>query len=222
MAMAVGIARRVIDSRAYARIYAQLSGELVGRQSVSGTSTTTARLGMLHEIVEFFENSLPEFITSVLGLAGTILILSALNRSVVLGCLAVAGGTAALYALTGGLTTHYNVKLNDEQERQVDAVGSGDAVRVVRHIRDMMHWNIKLSDLEATNFGIEWLFMIGLLVFSIGTVAERTMEYGTVFAIVMYVFQFVQSVIMLPLYYQHWLRLREISGRLGSLEVLAS
>ena len=217
--MGIAIARRVVDSRAYARIYARLGEELVGRQSESSTSTTTARLGMLREIVEFFENSLPGLITSVVGLAGTILILSVLNRPVFLGCLAVTGAAVVLYALTGRLTTRYNEGLNDEHERQVDAVESRDPARVGRHIRAMMRWNIKLSDLEAANFGIVWLFMIGLLVFSIGAAAEKTVEYGTVFAVVMYVFQFTESVILLPFYYQQWLRLREISGRIAAIGV---
>lgn len=216
--MAIGIARRLLDSRAYARIYARLGEELVVHQR-EGTSTTTARLGMLREIVEFFENSLPGLITSVLGLAGTVLILSLLNRPVFLGCLVVGGATAALYAFTGKLTTRYNQQLNDEHERQVDAVESGDAPRVGRHIRDMMRWNIKLSDLEAGNFGIVWVFMMGLLVFSIAAAAETTVEYGTVFAVVMYVFQFAESVTLLPFYYQQWLRLREVSGRLTAIGV---
>lgn len=216
-AMGIAILRRLVDSRAYARIYARLGEELVANRSETGTSTTTARLGMLREIVEFFENSLPGLITSVIGLAGTLIILSVLNRPVFIGCLAVIGATVVLYALTGGLTTRYNKGLNDEHERQVDAVESGDPVRVGLHLRDMMRWNIKLSDLEAASFGIVWLFMIGLLVFSIATAAERTVEYGMVFAVVMYVFEFAESVALLPFYYQEWLRLREISGRLTAM-----
>ena len=216
-AMGIAILRRLVDSRAYARIYARLGEELVANRSETGTSTTTARLGMLREIVEFFENSLPGLITSVIGLAGTLIILAVLNRPVFLGCLAVIGATVVLYGLTGGLTTRYNQGLNDEHERQVDAVESGDPARVGLHLRDMMRWNIKLSDLEAANFGIVWLFMIALLVFSIATAAERTVEYGMVFAVVMYVFEFAESVALLPFYYQEWLRLREISGRLTAM-----
>ena len=62
----------------------------------------------------------------------------------------------ALYALTGGLATRYNQGLNDEHERQVDAVDSGDPARLGKHLRAMMRWNIRLSDLEAANFGINW------------------------------------------------------------------
>ena len=59
--------------------------------------------------------------------------------------------------------------------------------------------------------------MMGLLVFSIASAAETTVVYGTVFAVVMYVFQFAESVTLLPFYYQQWLRLREVSGRLTAI-----
>ena len=216
--MGIAVLRRLVDSRAYARIYVTLGEEMAESAADSSTSTRTARLGMLREIVEFFENSLPELINSVIGLAGTVLILAALNVPVFLGCLVVALATVVLYALTGGLTIRYNQGLNDEHERQVDAVDSGDPARLAKHLRAMMRWNIRLSDLEAANFGINWVFMIALLVFAVSAATTETTEYGAVFAIVMYVFQFVESMLMLPFFYQQWLRLREISGRLAEAE----
>ena len=212
--MGIAVVRRLADSRAFARIYITLGEEMAAAAAASSTSTRAARLGMLKEIVEFFENSLPQLINSAIGLGGTVLILAALNLPVFLGCLVVAVGTAALYALTGGLTTRYNRGLNDEHERQVDAVDSGDPARLADHLRAMMRWNIRLSDLEAANLGINWVFMVALLVFAVGAAATETAEYGTVFAIVLYVFQFVESMLTLPYFFQGWLRLREISERL--------
>ncbi len=214
--MGIAVVRRLVDSRAYARIYVTLGEEMAESAAGSSTSTRTARLGMLREIVEFFENSLPELINAVLGLVGTVLILAALNVPVFLGCLVIAVATVVLYALTGTLTMRYNRGLNDEHERQVDAVDSGDPGRLATHLRAMMRWNIRLSDLEAANFGINWVFMIALLVFAVSAATTETAEYGAVFAIVMYVFQFVESMLMLPFFYQQWLRLREISGRLAA------
>ena len=216
-AMGIAILRRIVDSRAYARIYAKLGEELVAGQPETGTSTKTARLGMLREIVEFLENSLPELILNVLQLAGVILILSTLDLPIFVGCVVVICVTVAVYVLTGRLTTRFNRSYNDHYEQQVDAVESGDAARVGSHIRAMTRWNIKLSDLEAINYGVVWLFMVALLVFSIGAAADSIVEYGKVFAIVMYVFQFMEAVMALPLYYQQWLRLREISGRLTAM-----
>ncbi len=215
--MGIAVVRRLVDSRAYAGIYATLGEEMVEAAEGTSTSTRTARLGMLREIVEFFENSLPELINSVLGLGGTMLIVATLNFPVFLGCLAAAAATVVLYAVTGRLTTRYNQGLNDEHERQVDAVDSGDATRLGEHLRAMMRWNIRLSDLEAANFGINWVFMIALLVFAVGAAVQATAEYGAIFALVMYVFQFMESMMMLPFFYQQWLRLREISGRLGDV-----
>ena len=219
--MLIAIVRRLVDSRAYAKIYVGLGEEMVGADEESDTSTRTARLGMLREIVEFFENSLPALVNSLIGLAGTMLILWLLNVPVFLGCLVVAVATVTLYALTGRLTTRYNKGFNDQYERQVDAVHSGDPRRLREHLRAMMRWNIRLSDLEAANFGVNWVFMTGLLVFAVAAAAEQTLEYGAVFAIVMYVFQFVESMLGIPLYYQQWLRLREISGRLAGVGVEA-
>ena len=62
VAMAIATARRLVDSRAYARIYARLGEDMVHREPGCSTSTLTARLGMLREIVEFFENSLPNLL----------------------------------------------------------------------------------------------------------------------------------------------------------------
>ena len=216
--MAIAICRRVFDSRFFAGIYTRLSEDLVTHQSDSSTSIKTARLGMLKEVVEFLENSLPSLIMDVLGLAGTVLILLALKLPIFIGCLVVTGATATLYALTGRLTTRYNEGLNNEYEQQVAIVDGGDSHRIAQHIRHMMRWNIKLSDLEAANFGIIWVFMVGLIVFSVRTAAESTVRYGEVFAVVMYVFRFIESIGMLPAYYQEWLRLREISGRLAAVE----
>jgi len=208
------VARRVCDSRAYAKVYVRLSEELVARQAAVTVSAKTARLGMLREVVEFFENSLPTLVNSVFGIAGTALILWTLNLSIFLGCISVGMVAAVLYGFTGKFTTRCNEAFNNEYEKRVEAVESGVPRRVGRHVRRMMRWNIKLSDLEAANFGVVWVFMVALLVFSVNAAVENTDEYGKVFAIVMYVFQFMESVAMLPLYYQEWLRLREITGRL--------
>ena len=213
-AMGIAVLRRLIDSRAYGRIYTTLGEEMVARSDDSTTSTRTARLGMLREIVEFLENSFPELVISILGLIGTLAILASLNLRIFWGCVIVSVATITLYALTGRLTVRYNKGLNDEQERRVDIVHAGNPARVARHLRRMMRWNVRLSDLEAANYGVNWIFMTGLMIYAVAAATERTMDYGSIFAVVIYVFEFMESMMFLPLHYQQWLRLREISGRL--------
>ena len=61
--MVIAGGRRMVDSRAYGRIFIILGKELVGRESKRSTSATTARIGMLREIVQFFEDDLPQLIS---------------------------------------------------------------------------------------------------------------------------------------------------------------
>ena len=160
----------------------------------------TARLGMLWEMVEFFENSLPDLLTSVIRLAGTVFILSALNRPVFLGCLAVAAATVVLYALTGNLTTRYNQGLNDQHEREVDAVESGDPARVGRHLRDMMRWNHQAVGPRGRHLRHR-LGAHGSGCWSSRWRRRRSRpsSNGMVLAVVMYVFEFAESVTPAPL-----------------------
>ena len=213
--MVIAVVQRVVDSRAYAGIYVILGEEMMEAADGTSTSTRTARLGMLNEIVGFFENSMPALVNSVIGLVGTVVIVATLNFRIFLGCLAASAATVVLYALTSRLTTRYNRGYNDESERRVDAVDSGDPRRLGEHLRAMMRWNIRLSDLGAANTGINWIFTMVLLVFSVSAAVTEVAEYGAVFALVMYVWRFTGSVMMLPRFYQQWLRLREISGRLA-------
>ena len=108
-------------------------------------------------------------------------------------------------------------------ERQVDIISKNEVPGLKNHLRDLMNWNIKLSDLETINFSVVWVFMMGFLVVSIIWAAgEGESNYGKVFSLVMYVFQYIESVVTLPFFYQQWLRLREISGRLSHIEEVQS
>jgi len=56
--------------------------------------------------------------------------------------------------------------------------------------------------------------MIAYLLLCIMIAAKSGIEYGALFALITYVFQLIDNIESLPLYYQQWLRLREIQKRL--------
>ena len=214
--MGIAVVRRLVDSRAYAGIYTTLGEEMVARDTESSTSTRTARLGTQGD--RRVPGELAPGTDCQRGGAGRHRVDPVgAELPIFIGCLIVTAATVTLYALTGNRITRYNEGLNNEHERRVDIVHSGNPARVARHLRRVMRWNIRLSDLEAANFGVNWLFMVALMVYSVGAAAEQTVEYGIVFAVVMYVFEFMESMMMLPFHYQQWLRLREISGRLEAV-----
>ena len=220
LTLLVGAARRFYDSRFYARIFKKL-GLMLSRKEENTASQKAARLSMLGEIVEFFENSVPELVNSLIGLVGTLIIIAALHLKIFFGCVLILVVVVIVYAFTRNKTISYNAAYNNEMERQVNVLIQAKVPALKSHLKDLMRWNVKLSDLETINFSIVWMAMMVFLVLSIGWAVESsTANYGKVFALVMYIFQYIESVITLPFFYQQWLRLGEISNRFKGIDVV--
>lgn len=218
LALLVGSGRRFYDTRAYAGIYTTLSTEMVEREQDRNRSISSisARASLLTEFVEFLENSMPTIVTSLIGLVGILIIVFGLNLSVFWACTALFVLMAAVYAFSGKWNFRLNKEYNDELENQVAALSTRDMGVIGNHFKAVMRWNIKLSDLETANFALIWLGIIGLLVYApLAVINSGVANYGFVFSILMYVFQYIEAVIMLPFFIQQGIRLQEISGRLG-------
>lgn len=211
-----GSLRRFYDTRLYSGIYVDISSETADGDQTSDTSTLNARVLMLKELVEFFENSFPELIVSLTGLVGTVTILYSLDFEIFLGCLAVLVLIIVTFAITSKRTTSLNHHFNNTLEEQVTVIENRAQQPVRGFMTALMRWNIKLSDLETLIFAVIWAGMTALIVFSVvEAVGDGTLKVGAVMSIVMYVFQFAEGSGMLPLYYQQYLRLEEISSRLA-------
>ncbi|MEM6631968.1 MAG: ABC transporter six-transmembrane domain-containing protein [Bacteroidota bacterium] len=214
----VGVGRRVFDSRLYAQMYQTMGVRAISNMKDAQPSIKSARLGMIREWVEFMENSLPELIHAVLGLFGVILIIATLNLWVFYASLIVSLVIFLVYGLTRKKTMRLNKSSNDEWEKQVDILNRNDKHALSLHLKEMMKWNVRLSDLEAGNFSISWIILISFLLVSIHIgVGNGMVKYGALFSLIMYIFQYMENVANLPLFYQNWLRLKEIKGRIESL-----
>lgn len=210
----IGGGRRLIDSRFFAKIYTHVGIQTVNKLE-DDASVKTARLSMLGETIEFMENDLPNIISHTIGLVGVIIIIAALNLNIFMGCLLVVFLVVIIYILSSGKTLSTNTAFNNELEKQVSVLSEKKESALKLHLTKLMRWNIKLSDIETINFSLSWLIMIVLLIFSILiAVSDGIIQYGILFALVMYVFQFIESMVSLPIYYQQYLRLSEIVGRL--------
>ena len=215
IALAVGVFRRVFDSRFYAKVYQNIGGQTISKMPEGQSSVKSARLGMIQELVEFLENSLPELIGSLIGLVGVIAILITLNIKIFYGSLLITFLIVLIYWISSKKTIHFNRSSNDVLEKQVDVLSRNNENELKVHLKDLMKWNIKLSDLEALNFSLSWIllsiFLVGSIIIS---VSDGIVKYGVLFSLIMYVFQYMENVVQLPFFYQNWLRLKEIIARI--------
>ena len=213
----VGTLRRFYDTRLYSRIYAAIAEQIVEQEDEreAGVSVTSARVNMVGELVEFMENSFPAIINAAIALVGTLAMVLLLQTQVFLGCIAATILVIGLYGFTSRRTYRLNKGYNDEAEKRVKVLSANEPKRVTRHFSKMVRWNIRLSDLETVNFAVSWMIMIGVLAFAIYvTVRSGVTSHGQVLSILMYVFSYIESVISIPLFYQQFVRLQEITHRL--------
>jgi hypothetical protein len=77
-----------------------------------------------------------------------------------------------------------------------------------------VRWNIKLSGRETVNYILLFLGVIALLFYAPIALVTGGVEAGFVLAALMYVFQYVEGLLVMPLYIQQAIRLKEISDRL--------
>ncbi len=215
MAILIGGGRRYFDSRFYAKIYQKIGTKILSKMKTDQPSVKTARLGMINEAIEFMENALPELIANIIGIFGVVFIIASLNLHVFIGSLIATFLVFSIYFLSSKKTIRLNSSYNDELEKQVAIITTNDQDQLAIHLKNMMKWNVKLSDLEVFNFSISWIILIGFLVMSIWlSTVTGVIEYGALISLIMYVFQYIGAIIGLPIFYQNWLRFKEIKERL--------
>lgn len=216
--LVIGTGRRFYDTRVYSGIYRKISHEMVTREQNRKTSLSkiSARTNLFTEFIEFLENALPDILNQFLGLIGTLGIIIFIDIRIFWVCLGGVVLTVAVYILSQNIMFQLNKGQNDEFEKQIEVLSSSEPENISTHFRNLMGWNIKLSDLETINFSLTWIFLVGVLLGSILIVAtSATASFGQVVTIIMYVFGFMENVMAFPLYYQQIIRLQEIATRLA-------
>lgn len=215
----IGSLRRFYDSRAYSKVYKSIATQLVEdeQKKCNDISKISARISLLNELVEFFENSFPEIMNSFLGLIGVFIIISTINLEISLLCLLIILVIFVVYGVTSKKNLQLNKDYNDELETLVARLETKDKENINGYFERLMRVNVKLSDLETINFSIVTMVSMGIFTFSILIITlESNVAYGTVFSILMYAYEFIERIIVLPLYYQNYIRLKEISFRLST------
>lgn len=217
LSLIIGSGRRFYDTRAYSEIYTRVSEEMVTREQAkeSSLSKISARASLLTEYVEFLENSMPMILESIIGVVGVLVIIFTLNLTVFWTSVGLLGLMVAIYLLSGKLNYRFNEGYNNAIEEEVNALASRDMHIIRKYFRTVTQWNIKLSDLETWNYAALWLGIIAVLAYTpIVVIGSGVVNYGLVFSTLMYVFQYTESLLMLPYFIQQIIRLQEISVRL--------
>lgn len=217
--IAVGVVRRLYDTRVYGRIRVALGKALTDRAGGRPVSTVNARLGMGRELVDFLELELPEIMAAAVRLVIALVLLFAFHPVLCYAALAATLLTVALYGLFHGRFYRLNADYNHQAEQQVRVLEARSPAGILCHLTRLRRIEIRLSDTEAYLYGAIFAVLLGLILFNLwfsATAIETSV--GTTFAIVSYSWELVESALVLPETLKGWSRLSEIMARINKAE----
>lgn len=212
----IGAARRAVDTRAFARIYAELAVPVVISQREKGLdkSAITARVALSRQFVDFFEQHLPTLIMSSFSIIGAAVMLLWLEFwSGVTACfiLVFFGLMLPKYAKTNDLLY---LKLNDRLEKEVNLIEQKRHYHLNKHYDWLAELRIRLSNREAAGYlwiGVSAAILFGVTVVNLAT--TEGVQAGHIYAVITYLWTFAISLDDAPRLLEQFSNLKDIGKR---------
>jgi len=216
---AIGAARRSIDTRTFARIYAELAVPVIiaQREEQHSASTIAARVALSREFVDFFEKHLPVLVTSVASIIGAAAMLLLLQFWTGVACLFILAFFTLFLPGFSSRNEALFVRLNDRLEKEVAFVNSASRRSLSRHYDVLARLRIKLSDREA--FGYLAIGTVTAILFAstILTMSfEGGLDAGHIYSVMTYMWMFAMSLDDGPQLLEKYSQLKDIGKRVNT------
>jgi hypothetical protein len=189
----LAVARQWFDTRSFDGLYRGLASDLMDQQRADGDATTAvvARTALAGEYVDFLERDVVAAIAAAFAVLGSLAMLFFYDP--LLGAVAalVAVPVAALNQCLVRRSGRIHRRLNDQSELEVSLIDAGSSSDLRGHFGVVAKQWIRLSDAEATSWGLVDLIALGLAVFALVRTTRTTVEVGTIFAVIAYVWAYL-------------------------------
>ena len=216
--LVIGTIRHRLDTRTYSAIYSSLVTKFLARRyNKSDISKLSAHSTLAREFVDFLEFDLAYVIEAAYSILGSLLLLFFYDTSVVLVCLSILLPVTGFSYLYGKRMNNLNYQKNDELEKQVDIISTGNNHLIRQHYDNLRKLQIRISDQEAWNFGImEIMIMvvIGVSLLITNKTAGSGIEAGSLIGIYSYIQRFVSGLDTIPYTVQRLSSLNDITRRI--------
>ncbi len=216
--LVIGTIRHRYDTRTYSAIYTSLVTKFLSRKIKSQeVSKLSAHSTLAREFVDFLEFDLVYIIEAVYNILGSMILLFFYQSSVVLLCLAILLPVMTISYFYGKKMKRLTQLKNDELEKQVNVISSGDSTAIQKHFNNLRKWQIRISDQEAWNFGMMELMVMVVIALSLlitNQVAGTTVLAGNIIGIYTYILKFVSGLDTIPYTVQRITALNDITQRI--------
>jgi ABC-type multidrug transport system fused ATPase/permease subunit len=214
----MGTVRHRLDTRTYTSIYTSLVTKFLARRyQKADVSKLSAHSTLAREFVDFLEFDLAYVVEAFYSIIGSLLLLFIYDTAVVLVCLGILLPVIGFSYFYGKRMKELNVKKNDELEKQVDIISTGNNHLILQHYDNLRKWNVRISDQEAWNFGIMEIMVmvvIGVSLLITNKTAGAGIEAGSLIGIYSYIQRFVSGLDTIPYTVQRLSSLNDITRRI--------
>ena len=198
----IGTIRHMYDTRTYTAIYTSLVTKFLSRRyNKIEVSKLSAHSTLAREFVDFLEHDLVYVIEAGYNILGSLVILFFYDKTVVGICLAILIPVILISMLYGKRMKRLNKHKNDELEKQVDIISTGNNSMIRHHYDNLRKWQVRISDKEAWNFG--FMEIMVLVVVAVSLIVSKnlhssTVMAGSLFAIYSYILKFASGLDTIP------------------------
>ena len=216
--LVIGMIRHRLDTRTYSAIYTSLVTKFLSRKyNKTDVSKLSAHSTLAREFVDFLEFDLVYVMEAIFSIFGSLILLFFYDTSVVLVCLGILLPVTGFSYLYGKKMNTLNKQKNDELEKQVDTISTGNNILIREHYDNLRKWQVRISDQEAWNFGIMELMVMVVMGLSL-LITNKTMgtgiEAGSLIGIYSYIQRFVSGLDTIPYTVQRLSSLNDITRRI--------
>lgn len=212
--------RQRYNIRVFSLIYRDVACNVVREQTDRGVenSKIVARSSLSREFVDFFERNIPMLLNTLFRSLGALVMLFIYDWHIAAYCIALAVPLYLINKKYAKKSLVLNKKLNDQYEKEVGILTKNIPENIYEHYTLLSKGRVNLIDTQVINWGIMELFIICLIIAVIvraGTLAGAAA--GTIYSIVSYTWNFVNSLDQVPALVQQISRLKDIKSRMEQL-----
>jgi ABC-type multidrug transport system fused ATPase/permease subunit len=213
-----GTIRHMYDTRTYSAIYTSLVTQFLSRRfGRSEVSKLSAHSTLAREFVDFLEYDLVYVMEAFYNILGSLVLLMFYDLGVVGICFAALLPVVSISYVYGRKMKRLNKLKNDELEKQVDVITTGDIKTIRSHYNSLRKWQIKISDKEAINFGLMEIMVMAVIGVSLLVTARtsgQALQAGDIVGIYAYILKFVSGLDTIPYTVQRLSSLGDITRRI--------
>ena len=216
--LVIGTIRHMYDTRTYSAIYNSLVIKFLSRRyNKIDVSKLSAHSTLAREFVDFLEHDLVYVIEATYNIFGSLVLLFFYDKTVVGICLTILVPVIIISFFYGKKMRRLNKHKNDELEKQVDIISTGDNINIRHHYNNLRKWQVRISDKEAWNFGFMEIMVLVVITVSLmvsKNLHNSTIMAGSLFAIYSYILKFASGLDTIPYTLQRLSSLSDITRRI--------